>query len=348
MSNWRHLTLKPVVFFAALALAVASATPEIRGQSFEPGLYVGNDGDSSISRVDASGTGVTIHSTPGAFGGGGVFRMTGLAFDPLNEFLYFARPAGPFGGDGDGRIWRLDSLGNVELFAEQRHDGSFLNAFGFAFSPAGELHALLLGPTQIVRFNEAGVPILVHDTGAGGQTIGFAISPGGEFFWSDVGAKVVYRATSSTTSEIIADASDGLESPTGLAFDSSGRLYVADFAPSSRVFRFDGPHNGSVIADGSVGAFAPVAVVVDRDDNVFVANSCSGQQSTIIKLNTDGIPIGPQLFADANDGLSCSRSLALPSLPFLPPLPEPPAGVPAPSGAGAPAGTPIPPGAGPP
>ena len=313
---FKALLGRSVVLLLAFTLAAFGATSHVAASLFEPGaLYAGNEGDSSIVKIEADGTGQTIFASGVPFGG--PFTMTALAFDPKGEFLYFARPSGTGPEGGDGKIWRLDAQGNAILFADKRPNGSFLNAFGLAFSPDGTLHALLLGPTQIVSFDAEGNATLVHDTSQFAQTIGFAISSSGELFWSDVDAKTVRRATGPTTSEIFADASDGLERPTGLAFDRFGRLYVADFVASAKVFRFDGPHSGTVIADASVGAFAPIAVVVDRLDNLYAANFCIGQASTILKLTLDGAPTGPQPFADLADGLRCTRSLAVMSEPLL-------------------------------
>ena len=274
-------------------------------------LYVGNEGDSSITQIDPYGNAINV------FEGGGFgepFSMTGLAFDAETQHLYYAAPK------SDGNIWRLDADGNATLFADQRPDGSALNAFGLAFSPNGEVHATLLGtPTVIAKFDANGTATIVHTAGTGGQALGFAINSAGEIFWAHTDNDVVRVATGPTTSEIYADSSDGIDRPFGIAFDSQDRLYVANFAGGARnVQRFDAAHSSSVFADPSDGLFAPIAVTVDSDQNVFVANYCSGQQSTIIKFDPDGNPIGPQPFADVDDGLRCSRSLDVGTVDFLP------------------------------
>ena len=274
-------------------------------------LYVGNEGNSSITQIDPDGNAINV------FEGGGFgepFSMTGLAFDPETRHLYYAAPK------SDGNIWRLDADGNATLFADQRPDGSALNAFGLAFSPEGELHATLLGtPTVIAKFDDSGTPTIVHTAGTGGQALGFAINSAGEIFWAHTDNDEVRVATGPTTSEVYADSSDGIDRPFGIAFDSHDRLYVANFAGGGvNVQRFDAAHSSSVFADPSDGLFAPIAVAVDSAQNVFVANYCSGQQSTIIKFDPDGNPISPQPFADGDDGLRCSRSLEVGTVDFLP------------------------------
>ncbi len=71
-------------------------------------------------------------------------------------------------------------------------------------------------------------------------------------------------------------------SPSALAFDSSGRLYVVDKAGSGRVIRL-APSGGSYAYDATVqSGGSPVAVAIDTSsDDVFVGNRVGGRYHVI-------------------------------------------------------------------
>jgi len=273
-------------------------------------LFAGNEGANSISRFELpSGASSTFFTgTPGSMPPPWPFTMTGLAVSADASTLYFASQAAY--PSGDLKLYSVPTTGGTPtLFDDTAPDGGPLQAFALAVGPDQALHALLIHPTRIVRYDGGGASeVVVHDTDTMTQTLGFAISPSGELFYSDHDERTVRRVTGVATSEVYADASDGLETPLGLAFDAAGRLYVAD-AQAGALRRFTAPHQGAVIAGEAEGLFAPNSVTVDAaTGEIYVANVCWDQGSTIVRLDPSG---APSPFGDPTDGLICTRSLAL-------------------------------------
>ena len=74
----------------------------------------------------------------------------------------------------------------------------------------------------------------------------------------------------------------GLSQPWGMAFDSTGNLYVANPAAGT-VSKFDA--NGSLVNMISVPLFYPLGLAVDRNDNLYVGESYAGK---IMEFNSSG------------------------------------------------------------
>jgi len=86
-------------------------------------------------------------------------------------------------------------------------------------------------------------------------------------------------------------------SPTGLAFDSAGNLFVASDDALGNSIRKVAP-DGTATVFATDGLNAPHGLAIDPFDNVFVANA---QGDTIMKYTPDG---AFTVFADASMGLS--------------------------------------------
>ncbi len=268
-------------------------------------IYVGNEGTGHTIQVSPTGAAATFSTGGGV--GGAPYTMTGLAFDPATSTLYSARNADPMALMSDGYVYRYDALGVQTLFATERHDATALNAVALAMSPAGELHALCVGPNVIVRFDAAGVATLVHECGESAQAMGLCFGPQGEIYYTNYDSNGVYRVTGLLTRETIADAGDGIDGPTGVACDSQGTVYVAALN-SSTVWAFDAPGSGVVFADAADGLGSCIAIAVDRDDHVWVV---SNSPPALVRLDTTGAPVGANPLVDSADGLSLPRSIAL-------------------------------------
>ncbi len=83
-------------------------------------------------------------------------------------------------------------------------------------------------------------------------------------------------------------ASSGLDDPEGLAFDSSGNLYVANYG-NSTIMKFSASggvlsSNGTVFASGGE-MYGPVGLAFDGSGNLYVANN---ENDTIEKFNSSG------------------------------------------------------------
>lgn len=293
-----------------------SLTPTNTGGAASRWLYAGNEGSSSISSIDSTGSGGVVYTS--GTNRGGSFSMTGLALTADGSKLFFARPTQPGNSGtvvGDGRIWVLDTLsGTASLFASTRPDGSALNAFGLSFGSDGALYALLHGPVAVVRYGSDGQGAFVYQSSASYQAMGFAVDSQLRIFIANYDAGQILQVTGINSTSIYADESDGFSlvrnggGVVGLAFDRQDRLYITD--RRSGIWRFSAPHSGSVIAARSQALFSPIAVAVDTSGMIYVANACENIQSTIVRLDANGILLQPAPFADSGDGLQCTRSLA--------------------------------------
>ena len=86
-------------------------------------------------------------------------------------------------------------------------------------------------------------------------------------------------------------ATTGSGSPTGLAFDSLGNLYLARHSlPSALIEKFTPDGVKSVFADRSSGLGEPWGLAFDNANNLFVTNiSNNSSQSTIWKFTVGGV-----------------------------------------------------------
>lgn len=111
--------------------------------------------------------------------------------------------------------------------------------------------------------------------------------------------------------------------PRGLAFDSRGNLYIADYGndtirrmtPAGLISTIAGVSGTSGFADGTGGNAkfdSPTSVAVDPDDNIFVADS---ENNSIRKITSTGVvsTIGGYLLDAADDGYSYSAGFWSPS-----------------------------------
>ncbi len=95
----------------------------------------------------------------------------------------------------------------------------------------------------------------------------------------------------------LADYTDGLRYPQGIALGPDGYVYVGDF---NKILKFDPSGNGSVFAESLPGT----GLAFDRFGSLFVANA---NGFTIEKLDANG---GRFVFADSSDGLQFPQALA--------------------------------------
>ena len=79
----------------------------------------------------------------------------------------------------------------------------------------------------------------------------------------------------------------GLDGPTGLAFDSSGYLYVADYKDMGRIMKLDLSGNMSTFASGFTSDLdSPFGLAFDSSGYLYVANQ--GGPGTIEKFDASG------------------------------------------------------------
>ncbi|MCC7527057.1 MAG: hypothetical protein IT342_00970, partial [Candidatus Melainabacteria bacterium] len=95
--------------------------------------------------------------------------------------------------------------------------------------------------------------------------------------------------TASNPAPVLANSSvrviaTNFNAPSGLAFDRTGHLYIANFATNS-IDRISPDGSRSVFSSGA-NFKGPIGVTVDDQNNVYVANYTSG---TIARVNPAGI-----------------------------------------------------------
>jgi streptogramin lyase len=293
--------LRSLLALLVAALLVPGCSDD-DGPSWGPLLiFVGYEGNGDLLQFTDAGAGSLILNGLSV----NPFVMTGLTYDPASDTLFYASK------NGDRRIYRV-TLGGVETpFASFRPDGvTAINATDIALSPSGQLHVLSLGGTnKIIRFDASGVGTEIHDTGNGNTLLGLAVSPAGIVYYSDFTNHEVRQVTGPATSVVIADATDGLNGSRGLAVDSAGRLLVASFN-TDQVYRFTGVHTGAVFVDAADGVTDPADLAIDPvTQHVFISGA--GTTNALFRFDSSGTAVGVQPFADAGDGLSNPRSVAV-------------------------------------
>jgi DNA-binding beta-propeller fold protein YncE len=102
-------------------------------------------------------------------------------------------------------------------------------------------------------------------------------------------------------------AGQGLSSPMGLAFDTTGNLYVANNS-SNTVTRYDssGARIGTFFVPSGQGLNVPTGLTFDSSGNLYVANVLG---STIAKYDSSGARIGT-FFVPGGQGLNTPYGLA--------------------------------------
>ncbi|MGA2604821.1 MAG: NHL repeat-containing protein [Verrucomicrobiia bacterium] len=134
-------------------------------------------------------------------------------------------------------------------------------------------------PTNgIMVFNTSGGTGSVF---AAGDTGAIAFNPAGSLYAVRAG-DTIYKYDSNGNSSLFADSSSGLNVPFGLGIDSSGNLYVGNYAYNN-IEKFDSSGGtGSVFATGIT---APMGLAFDSSGNLYVSDQAGGN---IKKFDSSG------------------------------------------------------------
>jgi hypothetical protein len=178
------------------------------------------------------------------------------------------------------RILKISSSGAVTTFAS----GDLLsNPTGIAFDSLGVMYvanyAFPTGGTVLKLLSDGSMSqFSVGTIGSGGGSLAFDNS--GFLYAAAYVEGIVYRLNTDGQVSVFAS---GFSSPTGLAFDSHGDLYVANQTGSiSRVIP-----NGTVSTFSSDTLLSGVnSVAFDSLDNLYVGNAGSGQ---ILTVDSSGV-----------------------------------------------------------
>ena len=176
-----------------------------------------------------------------------------------------------------------------------------------------------VNPLGIIK-TIVGIPGTAGYSGDGGPATsaelsnpaGVAADAAGNLYVADFGNHVIRKIDSNgTISTVAGNGSAGsgcpsgglavavaLNSPTSVAFDSKGNLYLADAQlqcvvvvyPSGSIARFAGTGSGGFSGDSGPAASAqlnsPASVAVDANDNVYIADQANAR---IREVNTQGV-----------------------------------------------------------
>jgi cysteine-rich repeat protein len=244
-------------------------------------LYIADSGNARIRKVDSTGVITTVAGTGtiGYAGDGGnatsaqLANVSAIAVDGLGN-LYIADA-------GNERIRRVDSAGIITTVAgngtrgfagdgSQATNAQLENPVDIALDRLGNLYIADAGSQSIRKVDVAGVITTVAGSGVYGY--------GGD------GGRAVFAK---------------LASPSGVAIDDVGNLYIAD-AANQRIRKVDsagtittvaGNGTGGDAGDGGQAAAAnlafPSTVSVDESGSIFV--TVSGGSQRIRKVDSSGI-----------------------------------------------------------
>lgn len=111
---------------------------------------------------------------------------------------------------------------------------------------------------------------------------------------------------------LFADESDGLDSPFGLAIDSTDNIFVANNPPSAPAFILRIDPTGTATTFATDIAFQPIirGMTFDSDDNLYVTL----EEDTILKFDPFGNQSG---FADQDDGIDFPVAIAFGNCPVV-------------------------------
>ncbi len=299
-------------------------------------LYIADNRNHRIRKVDAAGL-ITTAAGTGAYGYNGddiaataahLNDPRGVAVDGSGA-LYIA-------DWGNGRIRKVDAAGLITTAAgtgEHGYSGDGGQAtaaqinspYGMAVDDSGNLYIADLGNHRIRKVDPAGVISTVAGTGERGysgdgdtataarlyQPFGVAVDGSGNLYIADTGNNRIRKVDPAGLISPIAgtgrrsyDGDGGpataaqIASPSGVAADDSGNLYIADTA-NSRVRKVDAAGGISTVAGNGVWGYSgdggpaiaaqitsPEGVAVDGSGNLYIADTWNNR---IRKVDAAGV-----------------------------------------------------------
>ena len=252
--------------------------------------------------------------------------------------------------DGEGNLYVANyAAGTVSEFTA---GGSYVGIYasglsspgGMAFDQAGNLYVANSGNGTVVEIMPSGATS-IYASGLSGPN-GLVFGPNGNLYIADgsnnsiveitTNGPVIFASASQIPNGPAGVGFNALDDPEGLAFDSSGNLYVTNFEDNNIVeFAPDGTpttfaSNGSVQSEPTnpEGLWSPVGIAFDSSGDVFVANySHTGMEgegySYIDEYSSTGTLLNA--FTDASQNLRDASYIAIETNSGVPLLgvPEP-------------------------
>jgi sugar lactone lactonase YvrE len=255
---------KAPVAAACVALAVSLMSPAAHATP----LVVANEGNNTVQEPGTNGSSTTYAS-------GGLDEPMGVAFD-ANGNLFVSN-------FGNNTIVKFDSAGDSSLFASM----GLNEPKGMAFDAGGNLFVANFGSSTVEEVSPSGHAMVFASVGVY-QPYDVAFNPiTGDLFVSNNNG-TIEKFNSSGKGTLFAS---GLDVPTGLAFDSRGDLYVANYW-EDQIEVFSPSGHESVFANTGAGN-NPIGLILDGDGDLVV--SCAdglleefgpdGPQCSVINTN---------------------------------------------------------------
>lgn len=233
-------------FAAALfALAATAALAQT--------LYVSNWGvgaGTTIYKATAGGSGIPFAT--------GLSGPLGLAFGP-DGFLYVAN-------DGGGTLSKVASNGTVSSFGS-----SVVQPKGLAFDASGDLFVASAGLNKVVTVASNGATT-DFATGLNTNPAAMALLDGTLYAATISNPGKIYKVTSAGVVSLWSLSGSSLNNPYGLAFDTAGTLYVANYSGNS----ISKVTAAGVVSTWSTSGSAlsnPMGLTFAANGNLLVANS---------------------------------------------------------------------------
>ncbi|WP_394792722.1 PEP-CTERM sorting domain-containing protein [Armatimonas sp.] len=269
--------------FLALALlaGVALAATNAHAQD----LYVGNNGNNSISQITPGG--VVSQFIPGG-GASGPFDPRGLVFDPSGN-LYVSNFS-------DASVSKI-TPGGVITKIIPFNDHGLNGPWGIAFDTSGDLYvASHAAGNGISKYTSSGTFISIFATGVGSPT-GIAFDTTGNLFTADFSTGAIYRITPLGVRTTFVAGGGVMENPRSLAFDASGNLYA-----SSNGDRISQITPGGVVSTFVSGIPAqPEGLAFDASGSLYVGSG-SGSSVRKILFSSPGVFDSISIFATGAPG----------------------------------------------
>jgi sugar lactone lactonase YvrE len=256
--------------FVLVICAVFNATA-IGADTLFVGFYGSGGGILDIT----SGGGSTLIA-------GGFESPAGLAFDASGN-LYASDAQYP--NFGAGAIYKITPNGTISTFA------SGINPYGLAFDTSGNLYAGDAFTNEIYKFTPSGVKTIFA---TGVYALMLAFDKNGNLFVADPlpngssGPGVIDEFSPSGARSTFAS---GLDYPLGLAFDSTGDLFVSSQDGGGTIYKFD-PSGASTIFAAGLG-LGMYAIAFDSSNTLFATDQhadvvyqfdSNGSATTVVSL----------------------------------------------------------------
>lgn len=208
--------------------------------------FVTTSADGKVVRVGSSG--VTSDFATGTGGPRGVvFDGDGNAF------------VANFAG---GTVLKLPAGGGAPVTMASGLNGPT----GLALGEDGALYAAVSNDATVIKITAPTVFTIFATLATGANSQGMAFSPDGDLYVANKGTDTISKITPMGG---VSTFSNDVNAPTGVAFDSAGKIFATHGGTSGVIARFN---PGGKATDHVTGFNDLRALVMDRDDNFYVVN----------------------------------------------------------------------------